>query len=310
MDRFFDVINEKELKGYITPLFWQHGEGEPILREEIKQMNENGISSFIVESRPHPDFLGDQWWHDLDIIIDEAKRRGMQVWLFDDSAYPSGFGNGRIRDNNPEYLKVYLAEAHIDTVGPASGASFFVKSWLEQDDRIVRVIAGKRLNMLDEIDAVSLMDLTDRITNGILYWDVPEGNWRVFIFKRTRNGGEEWTRDYINPLEPKAVRAFIDATYEEHYKRYSKEFGYTIAGFFTDEPRFGNASTYEATLGKYSMVIPYSETLLEALENEWKGDFSLFLPCLWHPCGEVTPHARYTYMNVVSSCTQRAFRSK
>ena len=48
------------------------------------------------------------------------------------------------------------------------------------------------------------------------------------------------------------------------------------------------------------MVIPYSDTLLDELGNEWDGDFSRFLPCLWYDCGKVTPDARYTYMNVVS----------
>ena len=43
---------------YLTPLLWLHGEEETLLREEVAQMHENGIGSFVVESRPHPDFLG------------------------------------------------------------------------------------------------------------------------------------------------------------------------------------------------------------------------------------------------------------
>ena len=66
----------------IIPLFWQHGEEESILRQEIRQMHENGINGFILEARPHPDFLGPRWWKDVDIIIDEAKQRKMQVWFF------------------------------------------------------------------------------------------------------------------------------------------------------------------------------------------------------------------------------------
>ena len=75
---------------YLTPLLWLHGEEETLLREEVAQMHENGIGSFVVESRPHPDFLGPGWWRDVDILLDEAKKRGMQVWFFDDCAYPSG----------------------------------------------------------------------------------------------------------------------------------------------------------------------------------------------------------------------------
>lgn len=89
-------------KSYIRPLFWQHGEPEAVLKEEIHQMFQNGIDSFIVESRPHPDYLSHGWWRDLDIIIAEAKRLGMKVWIFDDSAFPSGYGAGKLKSLYPE----------------------------------------------------------------------------------------------------------------------------------------------------------------------------------------------------------------
>ena len=46
---------------YLIPLFWQHGQNGEILREEIRQMQGKGIQQFIVESRPHPDYLKDGW---------------------------------------------------------------------------------------------------------------------------------------------------------------------------------------------------------------------------------------------------------
>jgi hypothetical protein len=64
---------------YLNPLFWQRGEDEQVLRNEIIKMNENGISSFIVEARPHPDYLGERWCRDLGILVDEAKKKYMKV---------------------------------------------------------------------------------------------------------------------------------------------------------------------------------------------------------------------------------------
>ena len=46
---------------YLRPLFWQHGEKKEILVEEIEQMYQNGVGEFIVESRPHPDYLSYGW---------------------------------------------------------------------------------------------------------------------------------------------------------------------------------------------------------------------------------------------------------
>lgn len=300
MDRISDVIIKKRGGRYITPLFWQHGEDEEILRDEMIKIHENGMNGVILESRPHPDFLGEKWWRDVDVILDEAKKRNMKVWFFDDSTYPSGFANGKIRDRYPDFMKVYLAKRHIDARGPRKDSSFLVRCWLEEDENLVAVVGARRVREKDELDSASFLDLTDKVTDGILYWDVPEGSWRIFLFIQTRNGGEEWTKDYLNPLVKDAVSAFIDIVYEEHYRRYPEEFGNTIAGFFTDEPRFGNASTYEATLGKFSMVLPYCDDLLSRLDKEWQGDFTSLLPALWYDAGEITGKARYTYMNVVS----------
>lgn len=298
-DRLLSVLKD-EVPGYIIPLFWQHGEDEEILREEIRRMYESGIREFIVESRPHPDFLGERWWQDLDIIIDEAKKRQMKVWIFDECAFPSGYAAGRIKEKYPEYLKVYLCERHIDAIGPIKGSSFLIDAWLEGQESLIAIIAARRVNGSDQIDPSSFIDLTSQISDGVLYWDVPNGNWRIFLFIRTRQGGEEWTKDYLNPIDPRAVRLLIDTVYEEHYRHYATEFGQTIAGFFSDEPRFGNVASYEATLGKIPMVLPYSDDLLSELDKEWDGDFKLMLPCLWYDGGSITHAVRYTYMNVVS----------
>jgi len=305
--RLLSILEEKEIPGYIIPLFWQHGEDEETLKEEIKQMYETGISGFIVESRPHPDFLGEGWWHDLDIIIDEAKKRQMKVWIFDECAYPSGYAAGKIRDKYPQYLKTYLCERHIDAVGPLKGSSFLIDAWLNGQESLIAAVAARRVDKNDQIDADSFVDLTPQIIDGVLYWDVPSGDWRIFLFIKTRKGGEEWTKDYLNPIDPQAVRLLIDIVYEEHYRRYSHEFGRTIAGFFSDEPRFGNVASYEAALGKVPMVLPYSNDLLSELSKEWQGDFRLMLPCLWYDGGPITHAVRYTYMNVVSRMYGQSF---
>lgn len=300
-------MSGKEIKSSLCPLFWQHGEEESVLREEIARMNEGGVGSFIVESRPHPDFLSFGWWRDLDIILSEAKQRGMDVWIFDDNAYPSGLGAGRIRDLYPESRKRYLSKQQIDAVGPQRGASLQIAPWLGEGDKLIKVIAARRANGNDKLQEETLTDLTDLVKDGLLYWDIPEGPWRIFLLIVTRNGGEEWTKDYVNPISYDAVGHYIDIIYEEHYKRYREEFGKTIKGFFIDEPRFGSAASYETTLGKTGYVYPWSEEVMEALEKEYPGDAACCLPFLWSSENEVCRDVQYAYMNVVSKLFARDF---
>lgn len=307
-------------KSYLRPLFWQHGESKEILTEEIRQMHENGVGGFIVEARPHPDFLSYGWWRDLDIIIEEARNRKMEVWIFDDSSYPSGLGAGKIKELYPEFVKTYLAEHHIDVVGPRKNATINIGAWisaseaegvhnLEGNDaeELICVLLAKRINGMEKLDVDAIEDITDKINNGKIEIDIPEGNWRIFILTKTKNGGEEWTKDYVDSLSQKAVAKYIEIIYEEHYKRYAKEFGKTIKGFFSDEPRFGNIAGYEDIMWKPGVVYPYTEGLIEALSRELNMDAKKYLPLLWSNENQICHDIHYAFMNVVSKLFAKNF---
>ena len=308
-----NMLQVNQEKSYLRPLFWQHGESKEALVEEIRQMHENGVGGFIVEARPHPDFLSYGWWRDLDIIIEEAKKRKMEVWIFDDSSYPSGVGAGKIKELYPEYVKTYLAEHHIDVVGPRKNATIPVGAWIEASEaegvhnlsgngseELICVLLAKRKNGTESLDVDTIEDVTDRIHDGKIEINIPEGSWRIFIVTKTNSGGEEWTKDYVDPLNQKAVAKYIDIIYEEHYKRYSEEFGKTIKGFFSDEPRFGNIAGYEDIMWKPGVVYPYTDGLLEELSKELRMDAKKYLPFLWSNEDDICHDIHYGFMNVVS----------
>lgn len=297
----------RQTKNSLYPLFWQHGEKAEELREEIGKMQEGGIGGLIVESRPHPDYLSYGWWRDLDVILSEASRRQMEVWIFDDGAYPSGLGGGKVKALYPEACKRYIAKRQIDAAGPMEGASFQIAPWLAEGETLYRVIAAKRVNGREELEEDSFVDLTGAVTDGRLYWDVPAGQWRVFLLVITREGGEEHTKDYVNPISYEAVGHFIDVVYEEHYRRFGEQFGKTIKGFFVDEPRFGSTATYERTLGMSGHVYPWSEEVPKLMEAELGERWACLLPLLWSRENPLCRDVQYAYMNVVSRLFARDF---
>lgn len=82
MSRLIEVLKNENLPSYLTLLFWQHGESDTVLREEIRQMHENGIGSFIVESRPHPGFFKKEGKNKLQILVTNtlAKKFGHNIF--------------------------------------------------------------------------------------------------------------------------------------------------------------------------------------------------------------------------------------
>lgn len=76
MDKMIQDLSHHKGENYILPFLWMRGEEEQVIREEIEKIYECGIRAICVESRPHPDFAGLGWWHDLDLVMEEAKQRG------------------------------------------------------------------------------------------------------------------------------------------------------------------------------------------------------------------------------------------
>jgi len=77
-ERLYDVLHGKE-ENYLLPFYWQHGDHTLLIPEQIQRIYDSGCRAFCVEARPHPDFVGEGWWRDMDIILSEAKKRNMKV---------------------------------------------------------------------------------------------------------------------------------------------------------------------------------------------------------------------------------------
>ena len=102
------IQGRQKMKNGLYPFFWQHGEEHAILSEYMDKIAESGMKGVCIEARPHPDFVGDQWWSDLDLILAKAKENEMKVWILDDSHFPTGYANGKVKECYPQYLKKYL----------------------------------------------------------------------------------------------------------------------------------------------------------------------------------------------------------
>ena len=66
-------------ENYIAPFFWQHGEEDGILQEEIEKIYQSGIRAVCVESRPHEGFCGPSWWEADEGVA--AGRQAFSHWL-------------------------------------------------------------------------------------------------------------------------------------------------------------------------------------------------------------------------------------
>ena len=318
---------EGRAENHLMPFFWQHGEDEATLREYMGVIQKANCGAICVESRPHPDFCGPKWWHDMDIILDEARRREMKVWILDDSHFPTGYANGAMGDK-PDILcrqSIFIREYPLGAVYPgtldlkkenlltmlpkkATGMAAYMNLQPARaftDDSLLCVVAQER--------GGERIDLTGHVENNILHWEKPAGDWTLCVCGRTRNAGPH--RDYINMTNPESCKVLLDAVYEPHWKHYAEDFGKTIAGFFSDEPELGNAELYiKGNVMGSNQDLPWSccveKDLAETLGCNWKE----LLPLLWDGQGprnkaveKAAAKVRTVYMDVLTKRVRSAF---
>ena len=307
---------------YLYPFFWQVGATDEALIEEIEAIHNCGIGAVCVENAGHPEYFEDGWWHTIDLILAECKKRDMKVWILDDRHFPSGWGDGIVIKKYPEKKMWCMTEIHMDVPGPLKDGAvcFDRKQWgVSEEDIILGVIACKRAPSADRAELVTgeVIDVSYRIKDDMVYMDLPEGAYRITFVLKTRRGLHERLAQYPDKLDAFCGDVVIEAVYEPYYEKYKHEFGKTLTGFFSDEPCFCNgtdsryAKHLEPMLGKKYSYFPYSDEMFAELDKRLCGRAKELLPMLWFDSTDPTAaHVRIVYMDLITELYSKNFCQK
>jgi len=276
---------------------------------DLDRLASNGI--FVVNLSPgrgSPKYLSPEHMDQVKFTVEEAAKRGMRLWIQDESDYPSGFAGGNISRQYPQLAMQGIVA-----------------------DIRVHVVPGQTLTMPAPSDTLAIF-ATKTSTNqqiegvipipvppdGQLKWTVPaQGStpneprlsWEVifvrhiYVSSPTRNfNREDGTRakdalySLIDYLDPEATRIFLKITHETYRQAVGDRFGKIILGFFGDEP-------------DYSSAIPWTPKLLEEFERRKGYDLKPYIPSFFvgKEMAEETRRARADYYDVWSAIFQNSF---
>lgn len=255
-------------------LFWLHGTESPEeLRKTFDLAVGSGIGELTLESRPHWDYLGPKWWSDLKLILGWCREAGVSAYLFDEKWYPSGVAGNTIQKLDPAFRRSSIRLQYIRYRGPLNRVSL-MPPWTHRSRSVVMSVFAYPMSE-GVIGYEQGVDLTERLhrpdsphMHGIvhgIHWDAPSGEWIVcFVI-------EDKTDNYIDPLHPGAVQAFIDRVYESSKREVGAYFGNPVRGFFFDEPAYFN----------HEQEIPWGYELRRRFIEAKGYDPIRFLPALW-----------------------------
>jgi len=212
----------------LAPFWFLNDKLEPMeMRRQVREMSEKGVGGAFMHARfgLRTPYFSTQWWEAISAAVDEAKKIGFKLWIYDDMNWSSGWANGEVYKENPDFQEQHLSFVEVDVEGPRHLVHDLPNGWPEY------VFVSKE-------DYSGQKDVTKDIWDWQIVADIPKGKHKLLFFMR-RNSGltHPYNRPaHIDVLNKEATLSFIKHSHQEYKKRFKKEFGKTILGVFTDEP--------------------------------------------------------------------------
>ena len=254
---FLEEFQNPPAKYRIKPFWFWNGE---ITKEEvtsqIKEMAQKGLGGVFICARQGMTlpYLSAEWFHMVDYACKEAKRHGLEAWLYDEYPYPSGMSGGEVLLEHPEaehrilrhrtYLKkggesfreelgwgriLHAAAYPIDEEGQTDW-----KAGYELTD-CVGTLQTEKIYQETGLTKYNNKRFFSYGPKKIVKTVLPEGSWKVEIYTEEAMGEFKYYGGFFDPCNKEAVRTFLETTHERYRNAFGEQFGDGIFGMFSDE---------------------------------------------------------------------------
>jgi len=243
-----------------APLWvWNDEQRWADLQHQLQQFRQLGLGGAFVHPRPGlmTEYLSEEWFDLWKRSLEEARRLGLLLHIYDENSYPSGFAGGHVPARDPHTAgKIVTYEFRPD------GRSL---PW--SDPAVVAIYAVQFAGEVPRV--VQPVKPGDR-------W--PEG-FSALIFRVATVEPSVWTAGfpYVDLTNPRTTELFLESIYEAYWRRFGPEFGKSILWAFSDEPRLSTGRTGS---------LPISHRTLAEFRRRYGYDLASHLPELIWDIGE------------------------
>ncbi len=241
-----DLLTEEQIVGTM----------EDLAAQKVKQV--------FVHPRPGlmTPYLSEDWFKLWDIALRTAERLDMNVWIYDENSYPSGFAGGLVPEAMPESRGKGLALEETKT--PPMAKDDFVAVFRITDS--------------------GYENITKDVQDGE---EFPDGRYLVGTIRLAPTGGWFGGKWYVDLIKPGVTEKFIEITMGRYKDHIGDQFGKRVPGWFTDEPHLAPAGG-----------LHWSDPLPELFKERWGYDLIDNLPSLVRPVGD-WKKVRHNYYNLL-----------
>jgi len=294
-DKFCEELFQSPTSEYRGAPFWAwNGDlNEDELRRQIGWLQEMGFGGFHMHCRSGlvTPYLSDDFFDMIKSCIDEAEKKNMLAWLYDEDRWPSGAAGGivtRDKTKRARHLLFTITPRNYSDVIPEGRAA---------ESHLLRCY-DIQLNEDGTLAAHSIIgkDEEAKGTKWYAYLELSdESSWYN-------------NQTYVDTLDEGSIAKFAEVTHEAYYREVGKNFGGVVPAIFTDEPQFTKKDSLGFAFGTKDIILPWTDNLHETFAAAYDEDLFEKLPeLLWDlPDGKVSV-ARYHFHAHISERFAAAF---
>jgi len=188
---------------------WNDRVTEQQIDEQLSDFKDKGIGGVFVHPRPGliTPYLSKEWFDRFDYTVKVGKKLGIQVWIYDENSYPSGFAGGHVPAQMPE-SKPRMIKVSV-TTKPDTIKQKIIKVFLKNDTVFTDVSSQSQF---------------------------AKGEYYVYSIKEADTSPWCAGYTYVDIMQEKNTKKFLEVTFTNGYDQFKSEYGKGIQGTFMDEP--------------------------------------------------------------------------
>jgi len=243
---------------------WNDMLTEEHIRSTLRDLAGQKVRQVWVHPRPGlmTSYLSDDWFRLWKIALDEAEQLDMNIWIYDENSYPSGFAGGLVPEAMPESRGRGLAFRE-------------EKQPTQPSDDVLGIF---------RLTEAGYENVTPKARSNT---GLPEGSYLVAYVQRAGDSPWHAGGPYVDLLYPGVTEKFLEITMEAYRREIGDQFGKRCPGVFTDEPQLRPAGG-----------LPWTDHLPEAFQKRWGYSLVDHLPSLNRPLGD-WKRVRHNYFQVL-----------
>ena len=102
---FYEVFEKPSKEYKPAPLYvWNTQVTQDLIDHTMSELSKQGFGGVFVHPRPglKNEYLSTEWFSLFRHTLDVGKELGMNVWIYDENTFPSGFAGGHVNAEMPE----------------------------------------------------------------------------------------------------------------------------------------------------------------------------------------------------------------